>query len=102
MADSLPPLVEAVLDIVEAIPAGRVMSYGQIGTYVGVGPRRVGNVLSVYGALMPWWRVVRADGGPPQGHEERALRHYAEEGTPLVPGRSRVDMAVARHVPPEQ
>lgn len=99
MPEPLPPLVEAVLDIVEAIPPGRVMSYGQIGSYVGVGPRRVGNVLSTYGALMPWWRVVRANGGPAQGHEQRALRHYADEGTPLLPGGSRVDMVVARHDP---
>ncbi|PWJ24333.1 O(6)-alkylguanine repair protein YbaZ [Branchiibius hedensis] len=99
MADPLPPVVEAVLDVVEAIPPGRVMSYGQIGALVGVGPRRVGNVMSTYGALMPWWRVVRADGRPAAGHEERALEHFASERTALVAGGFRVDMSRARHCP---
>ena len=99
MVDALPPLVEAVLDVVESIPPGRVMSYGQIGGLVGVGPRRVGNVMSTYGALMPWWRVVRADGRPATGHEQRALEHFRSERTALVPNGFRVDMTVARHVP---
>lgn len=99
MADPLPPVVEAVLDVVEAIPPGRVMSYGQIGALVGVGPRRVGNVMSTYGALMPWWRVVRADGRPAAGHEERALEHFRAERTALVPSGFRVDLSRARHCP---
>lgn len=99
MTDALPPLVEAVLDVVEAIPPSRVMSYGQIGALVGVGPRRVGNVMSTYGALMPWWRVVRADGRPATGHEQRALELLRSERTALVSGGSRVDMDVARYLP---
>lgn len=99
MAEDLPPLVEAVLDVVEAIPPGRVMSYGQIGALVGVGPRRVGNVMSTYGALMPWWRVVRADGRLATGHEQRALDHLRSERTALLSGGFRVDMALARWEP---
>ena len=36
-----------VLDVVDAIPPGQVMSYGDIAEYLGVGgPRQVGRVLS--------------------------------------------------------
>ena len=55
--------VEAVLACVEAVPRGRVTTYGAIADAVGrYGPRRVGNVMSTHGGGVPWWRVVRADG----------------------------------------
>lgn len=50
------------------------------------------------GGGVPWWRVVRADGGlPPGGAGEAAARHR-EEGTPTR-GDGRVDMARARWEP---
>lgn len=74
----------SVLRITERIPPGRVMSYGEVGIAVGVeAPRAVGRVLSLFGHAVPWWRVIRASGKPPQGHERLALPHYLEEGTPL-------------------
>jgi alkylated DNA nucleotide flippase Atl1 len=86
-----------VLDAVEAIPAGRVMSYGDLAEYVGSGgPRRVGRVLSLHGAGVPWWRVIRADGSPPPGHERAAHREWRAEGTPLRADGLRVDMRRAR------
>jgi alkylated DNA nucleotide flippase Atl1 len=88
-----------VLDVVDAIPAGQVMSYGDIAEYLGVGgPRQVGRVLARYGGGSPWWRVIHADGTPAAGHEARALEHYLAEGTPLRSARPpvRVDMRAAR------
>jgi alkylated DNA nucleotide flippase Atl1 len=80
--------VEAVLSAVELIPAGQVASYGDIAEYVGSGgPRQVGSVMSHYGAAVCWWRVVRADGRPADGLQERALSLLAEEGTPIRSGR---------------
>lgn len=88
---------EEVLAVVERIPAGRVMAYGDIAEYVGAGgPRQVGRVMSLWGGGVPWWRVVRADGRPAAGHERRAMERYATEGTPLRPGGERVDMRRAR------
>jgi alkylated DNA nucleotide flippase Atl1 len=88
---------ERVLEVVERIPSGRVMSYGDVAEYVGQGgPRQVGRVMSTWGGGVPWWRVIRADGGLLPGHERRALARYAEEGTPLRPGGLRVDMRRAR------
>jgi alkylated DNA nucleotide flippase Atl1 len=88
-----------VLDVVDAIPPGQVMSYGDIAEYLGLGgPRQVGRVLASYGGGVAWWRVIHADGTPAPGHETRALRHYLAEGTPLRSARPpvRVDIRRAR------
>jgi alkylated DNA nucleotide flippase Atl1 len=50
---------ERVLAVVEAIPPGRVMAYGDIAEYVGEGgPRQVGRVMSLSGGAVPWWRHI--------------------------------------------
>ena len=89
-----------VLDVVDSIPAGRVMSYGDIAEYLaaGPGPRQVGRVMSVYGGAVAWWRVIHSDGTPAPGHEQAALANYLAEGTPLRSARPpvRVDMRRAR------
>ena len=93
-----------VLDVVDAIPPGRVMSYGDIAEYLagagakGPGPRQVGRVMAVYGGAVAWWRVIHSDGTPAPGHDSTALRHYLTEGTPLRSARPpvRVDMRRAR------
>ncbi|MGH3343977.1 MAG: MGMT family protein [Carbonactinosporaceae bacterium] len=92
-----PPYVEVVLDVIDQIPPGRVMSYGDVAEYAGSGgPRQVGWVMARYGGAVAWWRVLRADGSPPLGHEARALARYRAEGTPLRRGGDRVDMGRAR------
>ena len=102
-ADGAVPVIDdyssRVLDVVDAIPPGQVMSYGDIAEYLGAGgPRQVGRVLSRYGGGAAWWRVIHADGRPAEGHETQALSHYLAEGTPLrSPARPvRVDMRRAR------
>lgn len=86
-----------VLELVAAIPAGMVLTYGDIAREVGRGgPRQVGQVMSRWGGSVPWWRVLRADGRPALGHEARALAHYADEDTPLRPDGERVDLRRAR------
>lgn len=90
--------VEAVLSMVERIPAGSVSSYGDIAEQVGHGgPRQVGQVMSHYGAAVAWWRVVRADGRPVAGLEDQALTQLRAENVPLRG--DRVDMRRARCVP---
>ncbi len=90
-----------VLDVAEAIPPGRVMSYGDIAEYLGEGgPRQVGRVMALWGGGVAWWRVIHADGSLLAGHERAALARYREEGTPMRPGPDgrpgRVDMRRAR------
>lgn len=76
--------VEQVLSIVESIPPGRATTYGLVADAVGRGGARgVGRVMALYGAPVPWWRVVRADGSLPDSHQREALGHYREESTPL-------------------
>lgn len=95
--DDLPVFAADVLDVIDQIPPGRVMTYGDIAEYLGEGgPRQVGHVLSHYGGGVTWWRVLRADGTPLPGSEAEALQEYRAEGTPLRPGGRRVDMRRAR------
>ncbi|MBA2573672.1 MAG: MGMT family protein [Nocardioidaceae bacterium] len=76
--------VEQVLQLVEAIPPGRVTTYGVIAELVGSGgPRQVGRVLALHGGPVPWWRVVRADGSLPESHQGEAIARYREESTPM-------------------
>lgn len=91
----LPDYAEAVLAAVERVPAGRVVSYGDIAEYLGTGgPRQVGRVLALYGEAVAWWRVVRADGRPAAGLETPASTRLRAEGVPVEDGR--VDMRTAR------
>lgn len=87
--------VEAVLSLVEAVPPGRVTTYGAIGDAVGSGPRLVGNVLARHGGPVPWWRVVRADGSLPPSHADEGRAHYLAEGTPLRRSGRAVDITAA-------
>lgn len=87
-------VAEAVLELVEAVPPGRVTTYGTIGDSVGTGPRQVGAVMGRDGGSVPWWRVVRADGSLPPHKADLGRRHHREEGTPLRPS-GRVDMVAA-------
>jgi alkylated DNA nucleotide flippase Atl1 len=96
--------VDDVLEVVDSIPAGQVLSYGDVAALLGSrGARAVGGIMRSYGHAHPWWRVVRAGGLPPIGHEASARPHYESEGTPLraisrEPGYA-VDYAVARWRP---
>ena len=94
------PFAESVLDLVETIPRGRVMAYGDVAAVLGSGgARAVGTVMARFGSGVPWHRVVRSDGSPPVGHEAEALRRHRAERTPLLPGGTRVDMPKARWTP---
>jgi len=95
--------VTDVLEVVASIPPGRVMTYGDVAATLGSrAARAVGTVMSHYGSDSPWWRVVRASGHPPVGHEASALTHYRAEATPLLWSRDdayRVNLVAARHRP---
>ena len=99
-APELPEFVEAVLGIVDQIPEGMVLAYGDVAEMLGHGgPRQVGAVLSRYGSSVTWWRVIRASGEAPDGLQDEALAHWREERTALVRGAlsgRRVDMRLAR------
>ncbi len=78
-------LDELVLRAVEEVPPGHVVSYGDLGHVVGIGPRRVGSVLSRHGAGVAWWRVTDAQGRFPPDLLDEARPHWLEEGIRLTP-----------------
>jgi alkylated DNA nucleotide flippase Atl1 len=95
--------VSRVLAVVESIPPGRAMSYGDVAAAIGSrAARAVGQTMAYYGSDVPWWRVIRSSGHPPENHETAALEQYRTESTPLIwsaAGNYRVDLRRARWSP---
>ena len=87
--------VERVLCAVECVPAGRVVSYGDIAELVGTSARRVGAIMASAEPGVPWWRVVNASGRLPGHLVAEASRRWADEGTPAVDGRCVMSQARA-------
>jgi methylated-DNA-protein-cysteine methyltransferase related protein len=60
---------QAVIDVVRGIPAGVVLTYGEVGLEAGYpgSAQAVGNLLRRVPGL-PWWRVVPATGRLYQTH----------------------------------
>ena len=87
--DSVESRTERIIRRVRAIPAGFVRTYGDIDPRA---PRLVGRVLATTDDVLPWHRVVRADGSLPKGTRQREL--LLEEGI-LMRG-DRVDLRDAR------
>lgn len=97
---------ERVYEIVRRIPAGRVMTYGQIAEILGEGytPRTVGYVMHAADESVPWQRVINAQGGcstsrvvlPP----DKQQRMLADEGI-VFDARARCDLARYRWSPDE-
>ena len=88
---------ERVLALVDRVPRGSVVTYGDVARMVGTrSPRSVGQVLARWGAEVSWWRVVRADGTPPPEHSAEAMPQLVRERVPLLAGGTAVDLAQAR------
>jgi alkylated DNA nucleotide flippase Atl1 len=89
------PFARRVLDAVDAIPPGRVMSYSDVAEYVAAGSgRAVGTVMATYGNEVPWHRVVRADGSCAPGVRDEQVALLRAEGVPM--DGTKVDMRRAR------
>jgi alkylated DNA nucleotide flippase Atl1 len=98
-------LAERVAAVVATIPAGRVLSYGDVAELAECrSARAVGTVMArnPTGAALPWWRVVDRDGVLADHLQAEARRRYRDEGTPLHEDDRhlvRVDMDRARWSP---
>jgi alkylated DNA nucleotide flippase Atl1 len=88
-------VVPRVLELIACIPAGRVMTYGDIAGHLGLGsPRQVGRVLATVHAGVPWHRVVHSDGTMAGRVRERQRQLLLAEGVGIRGGR--VDLAAHR------
>ena len=78
----MPSLYHQIYAAVEAIPYGRVSSYGRIAGQVGCGARQVGYALAALpaGGDVPWHRVINHNGriSPRPGGERQRARLLAE------------------------
>jgi methylated-DNA-protein-cysteine methyltransferase-like protein len=79
---------QTVVAVVEAIPEGHVMAYGEIADEAGYpgAARAVGNVLRTIPGL-PWWRVVTATGRLVPHHEQEQAARLRAEGVRVSNGR---------------
>ena len=86
---------ERVLAVIEAIPEGKVLSYGAVAILAGRprAARGVGSVLSAHGETLPWWRVIQSTGaiaGRPTARLQRSL--LEAEGVRFVDDRVDLDL----------
>jgi methylated-DNA-protein-cysteine methyltransferase-like protein len=90
-------LVERVLALVDRIPDGRVLSYGDVAELTDAPtPRIVGQIMAQHGHEVAWWRVLRTDGTPAPHLRDRQLALLRAEGTPMAASGDAVDLRRAR------
>ena len=75
-----PDFEQCVIATVRAIPAGEIMTYGEVATDAGFpgAARAVGSLLRTSAHEMPWWRVVGSGGRITSGSTRQAERLTAE------------------------
>ena len=89
-----------VLELIDIIPAGRVLSYGDIADFLGAGgPRQVAKVLARNADGAPWHRVICADGTAANAIATEQITRLRAEGAAFIAGSARVDMRRARWQP---
>ena len=99
---------QRIYDVVRAIPAGRVATYGQVAAIAGLPghARQVGYALHRLedGSSVPWQRVINARGEVSprtSGGWEHFQRHLLEEEGVPFDERGRIDLARCRWDPDE-
>lgn len=82
-------LAERILDIVAAVPAGHVTTYGDVAARAGSrAPRFVGRVLAdLSDDETPWHRVLRSDGTPAAHLRDEQCARLRMEGVVIRGGK---------------
>ena len=85
------PFEPRVIAVLRAIPAGEVMTYGEVAAEAGFpgAARAVGNLLRTSDEDLPWWGVVDARGRLVPGHEREHTKRLLAEGVNVLDGRVR-------------
>jgi methylated-DNA-protein-cysteine methyltransferase-like protein len=92
------PFFEQVYSVVEKIPYGKTISYGEIARLLGQprSARVVGWAMRCCPEHLPWQRVIMADGSVTGGNYADTRRALLEaEGVPFLPD-GRVDTNSSR------
>jgi len=73
---------QAVHRVVAGVPAGVVVTYGEVAAEAGRpgAARAVGRIMAGGDGALPWWRVVTSDGRLVPGHESEHRRRLLAEG----------------------
>ena len=91
MADSIKKTREQIWQIVNAIPRGRVCTYGQVANLAGMPQqsRLVGGILACLpkGTRLPWHRVINSQGKLSNPNPERQKERLEKEGIFFINGR---------------
>ena len=84
-------LRQAVYAVIRSIPAGTVMSYGEVAAEAGRpgAARAVGRIMATSDGVLPWWRVVTATGRLAPGKELDQGRRLQAEGVEVADGHVR-------------
>ena len=92
------PFYEQVYAIVQQIPYGKVISYGQIAWLLGRprGARTVGWAMRRCPEHLPWQRVVKADGTVAGGKHADIRKGMLESEGVVFLADGRVDMELCR------
>jgi methylated-DNA-protein-cysteine methyltransferase-like protein len=99
------PFTMRVVRLIQGIPEGRVMTYGQIARHAG-SPRGARQVVRILHAMsdkhgLPWHRVVNARGEvaiPDTAGRETQIQFLRREGV-AVDADGRIDLARFMHEP---
>jgi len=80
-----------ILDVVMALRAGEVTTYGDVAEVAGYPKqsRLVGRILATTELEVPWWRVVNASGQIVSGHPGEQRDVLRSEDVTVVDGRVR-------------
>jgi alkylated DNA nucleotide flippase Atl1 len=88
--------IELVRALVAMIPAGKVVTYGDIASAAGLSsPRIVGWIMRTDSADLPWHRVIRSSGRPAPHLATWQLELLRAEGVLAVDGK--VPLRDVRH-----
>jgi len=97
------PFTQQVIDIIQAIPKGKVMTYGQIAASAG-SPRGARQVVRILHTMsdkhdLPWHRVINAKGEIAITEDEsRFLQKILLEEEGIKPNEAgRIDLSVHRY-----
>ena len=93
--------VERVRALVASIPAGRVVTYGDIASVAELSsPRIVGWIMRTDSSDLPWHRVITASGKPAPHLAARQLELLRAEG--VLANDGRVPLREVRHQFPRE